>query len=432
MNYLRLSLLAATAFAASGAAAQDTAPASDAAVKPAAPAATPPAAAAAAPTAPAFPPYSGPLSANTIPFGLDTPLGHLVVSGAVTGLAVFTSHPGAAGVLDNDSRADISNGTVFVQTTTGKVQFAVQAGVYSLPSLGTAYLPAVSGYRGIASGPGSRGATSDVYGPVPQAFIRIVPNAEWTITGGLIPTLYGAEYTFTFQNQNIQRGLLWNQEPAVSRGVQVGYAKGKIAVNVSVNDGFYSDKLNWLVGSFAYTINAKNSFSIVAGENIDKTESFRFQSPPAQNNGGLYNIIYTYKSGPWTINPYVQYARTHVIPSIGLTQRAESIGGALLVNRAFKQGFSIAARGEYEKTWGHHDQYPGGSFVPATPNLFGYGARASAWSVTVTPAVQKGPLFLRADVSYTGIGSIDPGLGFGANGDKRDQFRGVIEAGVLF
>ena len=383
----------------------------------AAPAATPPEAAASpAPAAPAFPPYSGPLSANASPFGFDSPLGHVVVSGAVTGLAIFTQHPIPG---DNESRADISNGQVFVQTTTGKVQFAVQAGIYSLPSLGTPYLKATR-------------ATDLIYGPVPQAFIRIVPTAEFTITAGLIPTLYGAEYTFTFQNQNIARGLLWNQEPAISRGVQLSYAKGKLALNVSVNDGFYSDKLNWLVGSAAYSFDPNHTLAIVAGGNLDKTESFRFQSPTAQNNGELYNIIYTWKKDGWTVNPYVQYARTHVIPSIGLTQRAESIGGALLVNKAFKNGFSLAARGEYEKNWGHHDQFPGGVFVPQTPNLIGYGVRSDAWSATVTPGYQKGPLFLRVDLSYTGIGNTDPGLSFGRNFDRGDQLRGLIEGGILF
>ena len=418
MKHLRLCLLTAAAFAAPAAAlAQDAAAPGNAPVQPAAPAATPPAAAPAAPAAPAFPPYSGPLSANATPWSIDTPVGHVVVSGAVTGLAIFTQHPVFG---DTDSRADISNGQVFVQTTTGKVQFAVQAGIYSLPALGYSYLKATR-------------ATDQLYGPVPQAFIRIVPNAEWTITGGLIPTLYGAEYTFTFQNQDIARGLLWSQEPAISRGVQVGYAKGKIAVNVSLNDGFYSDKLNWLVGSVAYTIDAKNSVSVVAGGNVDKTESFRFQSPTAQNNGELYNIIYTYKSGPWTINPYIQYARTHVIPSAGLTARAESIGGALLINRAFKDGFSIAARGEYEKSYGRHGQSCGEECVtPDAPNLLGFGTRSDAWSFTLTPGIQKGPLFLRADLSYTGIGGIDPGLGFGVNGDRREQLRGLIEAGVLF
>ncbi len=420
MKHLGLSLLTAATFTSAAAHAQDAQPTAPPAPAAAAPAATPAVDAPAAPAAPAFPPYSGPLSANTTPFGFDSPLGHVVVSGAVTGVGVFTSYPGALGTNEPESRADISNGQVFVQTTTGKVQFAVQAGIYSLPSLGTAYLKATR-------------ATDLLFGPVPQAFIRIVPNAEWTIIGGLIPTLYGSEYTFTFQNQNIERGLLWNQEPAISRGVQIGYAKGKIAINVSLNDGFYSDKLNWLVGSFAYTIDARNSFSIVAGGNLDKTESFRFQAPPANNNGELYDIIYTYKSGPWTVNPYIQYARTHVIPSIGLYRRAESIGGALLVNRAFKGGFSIAARGEYEKSYGRHDQgNDDGVLAYGSPNLFGYGVRADAWSLTVTPAIQKGPIFLRADLSYTGIGNIDAGGGFGSNFDRREQYRGVIEGGFLF
>lgn len=397
MKHLRLALLTAATLATARTYAQDAAPT------------TPPAVA--APVAPAFPPYSGPLSANARPFGFDTPLAHVVVSGAATGVGVFTSYPGAFGSSEPSSRADIANGQVFVQTTTGIVQFAVQAGIYSLPALGAPYLKATR-------------ATDLIFGPVPQAFIRIVPNGEWTITGGLIPTLYGSEYTFTFQNQNIERGLLWAQEPAISRGVQAGYAKGKIAINVSLNDGFYSDKLNWLVGSFAYTIDPKNSFSVVAGGNIDRTGSFRSQAPPANNNGELYNFIYTYKTGPWTVNPYFQYARTHVIPAIGLTARAESIGGALLVNRTFKRGFSIAARGEFEKSYVHG--------AAGAPNLFGYGTRADAFSLTLTPAVQMGPLFLRADVSYTGIGNVDPGLGFGSNFDHKQQYRSVIEAGVLF
>jgi len=380
----------------------------------AAPAATPAAAAPAAPAAPAFPPYSGPLNANATPYGFDSPLGHVVVSGAVTGLAIFTGNPI---VGDEKSRADISNGTVIVQTTTGKVQFAVQAGIYSLPALGTPYLKATS-------------ATDQLYGPVPQAFIRIVPNAEWSITGGLIPTLYGAEYTFTFQNQHIERGLLWNQEPAISRGVQVGYTKGKIAANVSLNDGFYSGKLNWLVGSLAYTVNAKNSFTLVAGGNFDHSHHSSVATPIAQNNGELYNVIYTYKTGPWTINPYVQYGVSHVEEQYGLFTKAESLGAALLVNRTFKHGVSVAARGEYEKSYGHHG-YPGDYPLPS-PNLFGYGVRADAFSLTLTPAIQMGPLFLRAEGSYTRVGSADAGLEFGRNGDKKDQARGLIEVGVLF
>ena len=35
-----------------------------------------------------------------------------------------------------------------------------------------------------------------------------------------------AENTFTFQNMNIERGLLFAQEPTISRGGQLGYTQG--------------------------------------------------------------------------------------------------------------------------------------------------------------------------------------------------------------
>jgi hypothetical protein len=51
----------------------------------------------------------------------------------------------------------------------------------------------------------------------------------------------GAEYTFTFENMNIERGLLWNQENAINRGIQVNQTIGKSA-SLSWNDGFYSNR----------------------------------------------------------------------------------------------------------------------------------------------------------------------------------------------
>jgi len=54
----------------------------------------------------------------------------------------------------------------------------------------------------------------------------------------LLPTLVGAEYTFSFENMNIERGLLWNQENAVNRGVQLNYAADPFTFAFSWNDGF--------------------------------------------------------------------------------------------------------------------------------------------------------------------------------------------------
>jgi len=52
----------------------------------------------------------------------------------------------------------------------------------------------------------------------------------------------GAEHTFDFENMNVQRGLLWNQENAVNRGVQINQALGKFSASLSWNDGYYSNR----------------------------------------------------------------------------------------------------------------------------------------------------------------------------------------------
>src|ERR1022692_2500846 len=184
-----------------------------------------------APAAPASTPsMAGPLTVNLKPESFDIPdFGKIYVSGAVTGLALTEDYafPG-----DRKELADVSNAQVFIQKVDGVFQFFIQAGVYSLPALGAPYLTAGN-------------ATNDFYGPLPQAFIKIAPNSSFSIEAGKLPTLMGAEYTFTFENMNIERGLLWNQENAVNRGVQANYTAGPVAFSASWNDGFYSNRFNW-------------------------------------------------------------------------------------------------------------------------------------------------------------------------------------------
>ena len=139
------------------------------------------------------PGMTGPLLANQDPTTFHAgPFGDVYVTGAATGLAFYQDNvaPG-----DRGFRADIANGQVFIQKTDGVVQFFVQAGVYSMPDLGTPYLRATK-------------ATSDFYGALPQAFIKIAPTDTFSIMAGKLPTLIGAEYTFSFENMNIERPAL--------------------------------------------------------------------------------------------------------------------------------------------------------------------------------------------------------------------------------
>ena len=76
---------------------------------------------------------TGPLHLNSNPLHVDGgPFGPIYISGVISGLGLTQSHPVE---IDKKSRVDLSNGMAIAQTTQGVVQFYVQAGGYSLPSL---------------------------------------------------------------------------------------------------------------------------------------------------------------------------------------------------------------------------------------------------------------------------------------------------------
>jgi hypothetical protein len=355
-----------------------------------------------------LPAMAGPLSPNANPLSFDAgPLGNIYVTGAVSGLAVWQSNPVPG---DHDSRADLTNGQVFVQNTDGLIQFFVQAGVYSFPILGTPYVTADK-------------TLSDTYGVVPQAFVKIAPADNFSVEVGKLPTLIGAEYGFTFENMNVQRGLLWYQEPTVSRGVQVNWSSGPFSLALSVNDGFYSNRYNWVSGSLGYTIDSANSISLIGGGNLGRTNYSSFANPLPQNNGSIYNLIYTHTSGPWTISPYFQYANVPSDAALGIAHGVSTLGGALLVNYVFDENWKLAGRVEYIDSSGGNG--------PGTPNLL-YGPGSQACSFTITPTFQSGIFYARTEASYVALGHAITGFAFGNNFDKTNQTRVMFETGVLF
>src|SRR6266851_6696284 len=273
------------------------------------------------PTSPlTVPGITGPLAYNPTPakFGAG-PLGDVYVSGVASALGQWQNSvfPG-----DRRFQADVSNGQVFVQKIDGLVQFFAQAGAYSLPDLGVPYVRAAK-------------ATNAFYGALPQAFLKLAPTDNFSIMAGKLPTLIGAEYTFSFENMNIQRGLLWNQENAVNRGVQVNYTAGPLALAFSWNDGLYSKKYSWAWGSATYTIDDANTVAFIASGNTKKTSVSTSVTPLFQNNEQLYNLIYTHTAGPWTFQPYLQYTHVPALPEFGSPKSASTTGVALLMNYNF-------------------------------------------------------------------------------------------------
>ncbi|HJU19223.1 MAG TPA: outer membrane beta-barrel protein [Stellaceae bacterium] len=372
-----------------------------------------PAAAVPAPTTLTTPAMAGPLTANPNPFSFAAgALGPVYVTGVVSGLGLTQTNRFA---VDHDSVISLSNGQVFIQKATGLFQYFVQAGAYTLPAIGSPYFNTAK-------------FTGDFFGPVPQAFLKIAPTDKFSIQAGKLPTLIGAEYTFSFENMNIERGLLWNQENAVNRGVQLNYTTGPLALAFSWNDGFYSNRYTWAWGSIAYTLNKENTFSVVAGGNTAHSAKSTLVTPLFQNNETIVNLIYTYSSAPWTLTPYFQFTHVPTIPSIGAFAPASTYGGALLANYSFPdnsplRGFSLPVRLEYIASTGYA--------AAGAPSLL-YGPGSDAWSVTITPTYQYKKFFVRAEFSLVGTMHTTAGFAFGPSGTKTTQTRGVLEVGVLF
>lgn len=425
MNTLKLWLCAGSAAAAlafAGAAVADD--------QASGPPSGPPPAAAPAPPAPTPPPYPsmGPtLSNNATSATFDAgPLGKLTVNGVLTGLGYVQDNPG----FDLDGRAnkstgiDLSNGLVTIQKTDGVFQFVVQAGVYSFPALGTPYTT-------------STRTTTDLFGAVPVGYVKIVPNSTFSFEAGQLPTLIGAESPFTYQNMNIERGLLWNQEPLISRGVQFNFTKGPWALSLSWNDGYYTGSYTTISGNITYTF--KNSDTLIFDASGNASSNFRtcglkclapalggFGGPiglavplGGQSQGQIFNLILNHSQGKWAITPYLQYSNIPQTIVGGLiVPSGTSYGGAVLAKYSFTPEISLAGRVEWIGSSG-------------AANLL-YGPGSNAWSLTITPTYQKGIFFARVEGSYVGIGSGSIGSEFGPAFNKKEQFRGLIEGGVIF
>ncbi len=355
----------------------------------------------------AMPAMVGPLSTAS-PATFDAgPFGKLQVTGILSGFGdVQDNHaPG-----DHPKFSDVSNAQVFLQKTSGLVQFYLQGGAYNLPALGTPILS-------------TKETVSDFFGALPMGYIKLAPKGSFSYIAGKLPTLIGAEDTFTFENLNIERGLLWNQENAVNRGVQVNYSKGKLSSSLAWNDGFYSNRYNWLTGELTYTPNAANSVEFVGGGNLGETDYSSIATPVYQNNSDIYNLIYTRTAKKWMLEPYIQVTYVPTYKQIGVGHATSTIGGAVLGNYTFTPHISLAARGEYIASTG--------STSEGAVNLL-YGTGSEAWSLTLTPTYQDKAFFARTDFSVTKAMNSTPGDVFGATGTNTSQIRGVIEAGFMF
>lgn len=343
---------------------------------------------------------------------LPAPIANLLdfdVNGVFSGIGIFQNH---AVTGDFNNQIDFSNAEAIIQRADGLVQYYLQVGGYSIPALGAPFTNL--GH-----------AVNALYGPLPAAFLKIAPTGSFSLMAGNLPTLIGAEYTFTFENMNIERGLLWNQENAINRGVQINYTYGPLSASLSWNNGFYSHGYTWLTGSLAWAINSANTLSFAGGGNLGFTKSTNFATPLLNNNGQIYDLIYEYISAPCIIEPYFQETVVPHNPDIGVFKTTTTTSGAILASYAFTDRIFLTGRAEYIGSNGSRNSNSGEA------NLL-YGVGSEAWSLTLTPTFQYKQFFIRGEVSYVQAMSYTSGAVFGSQNQNPSQVRGLIETGFIF
>jgi len=353
----------------------------------------------------AAPGMTGPLQMKPSVSFEAGPLGKLNLNGIVSGTGLFQSNPVPG---NNGTQWSLNNAQLILQKTSGWWQFYIQSGAYNLVAVGTPYLSTQRTIDGL-------------YGPIPVAYLKFAPAKSLFIEIGQLPTLMGAEYTFDFENMNIERGLLWSQENAVTRGIQIQQTLGKFSMFLSWNDGYYSNRYSWLSGSLYYS-NGVHSLSLIAMGNLGQTP-YQTLATPVQNNGSMYAAIYTYTKGSWIVQPYFQVGLVPTNSEVGVSDGSSTWGGAVLVNHSFSHGFSLPFRWEYLATNGGMPQH--------SVNLL-YGPGSAGSSLTVTPTYQHRYFFTRGDVSWVRAIDYTAGSAFGRQGTNQNQVRGVIELGLLF
>lgn len=359
---------------------------------------------------------------DTLDFGgqrnrINTDLiGDWQFNAALTGLGAIQSNapPG-----DPRNYGDISNAQVVIAKPTGMLQLFAIAGYYSIPDLSTNYLRAAT-------------QTKTTWGALPVAYASIVPNDSWSLYVGKLFALGGAEGTFTYENTNIQRGLLWGQTNSITQGVQLNYQDDAWSTSFAWTDGADSGKYNWLGISTGYKLSPQTTITAIWNGALSGNPADSAKTPLLQNNSQITNLLFSYKGDNWGLTPYLQYSVIPSNPTVGIYGTSNTQGAGLLATyritplidgKPGRKNVTLPFRLEYLNTRGDSG---------TNPNNLLYGPNSAAWSATLTPTLQNGAFFCRLEGSYVKALNYAQGSAFGSMGAAPGQARLMIEAGLLY
>ncbi|MGC8766127.1 MAG: outer membrane beta-barrel protein [Brevinematia bacterium] len=268
------------------------------------------------------------------------------------------------------------------------IGFSLVGGAYYLPVVGIGILKTTT--------------YTDLFSTLPIAYVELVPIRGLSLQFGKLSTLIGYESAFTYLNNHIQRGLVWNMQPLIHSGVRLVYTTDLLFVKIGINDGFYS-----LVTTLKPAIEATLGLTLIDNLSI----SFNIHIPDGSSiiNTKEFNSVISYIVGDLSFGADLVY-----VESPKDSTSATAIGGAAHLSYFFKP-FKISGRIEY---------------VQDNPDiegvdLIGLGDKNKGLTLTLTPSYIQGPLLFRLEISYVNAENsfID---------DNKDQTRFGLEVGLLF
>jgi hypothetical protein len=352
------------------------------------------------------------------PSSTSLTLGPLTIDGVFSAFSLFTSQVNATGALDTptgadlSNRTDISNGFLIVNKSSGTFRYGFAAGAYNIPVVGFSLNKTIQ-----------NGANTSLYGALPSVYVEYAPTSYFNLQAGKLATFTGQESTYTYQNINIQRGILWNIETAVSRGIGATLTGSKFNGSLQVNDGYYSGNRLGVEGQITNTPNSNTTYEFVF---VIPNSSAPGNATASIANKTLYNPLLTYTTGKWQFQPYLLWVESPASSALGYTNAEHAFGAAFMGTYSLNTIWSLPFRVEYGKNGStQSDKSP-------NANLLGYGPGSSAWTYTLTPTYRKGVFFARAEASDVTVSNLTPGTAFGAGGMQSNQFRSGLEAGLQF
>ncbi|HTQ70934.1 MAG TPA: hypothetical protein VMH92_05505 [Acidocella sp.] len=355
------------------------------------------------------------------------PLGQLQLSGGVDGYGYYVSNPTGGG---QDHGANLANGIVELQKTSGELQFTLEVGASNTYVLGT-------------NRPQQATINAFSTGPLYAGYVTVAPKGmPFTISAGMLNSLEGYEAGFDWINPSQFNTVTYYVQNSQARGVEGQLTEGPVTATVQFGDGFDTGVFNFLQALVSYTINSNNTLNVYYAGNLGRTglnaKTYGFGNGCSYGdsscgatvgsygahliNSQMLGAYYSYTHGNLNLVPEVQYVYAKTDHQIGIDKSTANFSANLFGDYSLANTpYSLGGWVEYSKSTGNSTW-----FVGPQSEVIG-AALSPTWQYKdLFARVNAGAVYLlnnKADgVSY----------GYGNSGTGKFQFASTLEAGLLF